>query len=69
MSCYFRHLGDVFKEPGIEITPSNRKIIDAKIHEIVGVQYKNCPKAWAEVKKWLANDDNRLKLIEALKNV
>ena len=51
MSCYFRHLKDVFAEAGEEVTKENKREIDRIIHEIVGVEYKNCPVAWAEVKK------------------
>ncbi len=46
MSCYFRHLGEAFKGTGIEVTRENKKLIDQKIHEFVGVPYKNCPETW-----------------------
>lgn len=56
MTCYFRHLGDVFKKAGIKVTGENRREIDKAIHRIVGVEYKNCPAAWRQVKKRLAQD-------------
>lgn len=31
--------------------------MDKVIHRIVGVEYKNCPAAWREVKKRLAADE------------
>ena len=57
MTCYFRHLDQVFKKAGIEVTPANRKEIDIAIHEIVGVNYPNCPAAWRQVKNRLAQDE------------
>jgi len=57
MTCYFRHLNEVFKKAGIKVTKENRQEIDKAIHSIVGVEYKNCPAAWKEVKKRLAEDE------------
>ena len=57
MTCYFRHLNEVFEKAGIEVTKRNRNEIDRIIHTIVGVNYKNCPAAWKEVKKRLAEDE------------
>ena len=42
MSSYFRHLNEIFKEAGIEPNPENKKLIDAKIHQLAGVPYKRC---------------------------
>ena len=57
MTCYFRHLQEVFQKAGIEVTKDNKREIDEVIHGIVGVEYKNCPAAWREVKKRLAEDE------------
>jgi predicted Fe-Mo cluster-binding NifX family protein len=57
MTCYFRHLKEVFNKAGIKITPANRKEVDMVIHEIVGVNYPNCPAAWRQVKNRLAQDE------------
>ena len=57
MTCYFRHLREVFKKAGIEVTGENKREIDRIIHNIVGVDYKNCPAAWKEVKKRIAEDE------------
>lgn len=46
MSCYFRHLKDIFAEAGIEVTASNKRQVDQAIHRLVGVKYKECPAAW-----------------------
>lgn len=57
MTCYFRHLKEIFKKTGIEVTKENRREIDRAIHTIVGVDYKNCPTTWREVKKRIAIDE------------
>lgn len=57
MTCYFRQLGEVFKKAGIEVTPQNRQQIDRIIHDVGGVDYKNCPAAWRQVKNRLAGDE------------
>jgi len=57
MTCYFRHLDQIFKKARINVTSENRKEIDRTIHGIVGVEYKNCPATWMEVKKRIAKDE------------
>ncbi len=57
MTCYFRHIQHVFKKAGIEVTSENKREIDRVIHGIVGVEYKNCPATWREVKKRIAEDE------------
>jgi hypothetical protein len=57
LTCYFRHLKDVFVRAGIKITKENKKEVDRVIHSIVGIEYKNCSAAWKEVKKRIANSD------------
>jgi hypothetical protein len=57
MTCYFRHLKEVFQKAGIEVNPQNRQQIDKIIHGIVGVKYKNCPAAWRQVKKRVTEDE------------
>jgi len=54
MSCYFRHMKDVFEEAGVEVTKDNKRAIDAAVHKAVGVPYKDCPSAWRAVKQLLA---------------
>jgi len=70
VTCYFRHLKEVFKKASIEVTPQNRTEIDRVIHDIVGVKYKNCPAAWRQTKNRLAQDQAGFvsKLKEALNN-
>jgi ribosomal protein L17 len=57
VTCYFRHLKEIFKKAGIEVTSENRHEIDRIIHKIVDVEYKNCPATWREVKKRIAEDE------------
>ncbi|MBE0481357.1 MAG: hypothetical protein IBX68_10315 [Dehalococcoidia bacterium] len=71
MSCYIRHLKGIFEEAGIELTPANKKEIDRTLHRMAGIEYKNCPAAWAQLKQYLADEQKRreivIKLREALK--
>ena len=57
MTCYFGHIRDIFKKAGIEVTSENKREIDRVIHSIVGVEYKNCPTVWREVKKRIKEDE------------
>lgn len=66
MTCYFRHLKEVFKKAGIEVTSENKREIDKIIHGLVGVEYKNCPAAWREVKNGIAQDEDGF--VSKLKN-
>ena len=59
MTCYFRNLKLIFEQIGVEITPVNRKEIDKKIHEMVGVPYSNCSAAWKAIKKRMAEDEQK----------
>ena len=58
MTCYFRHLGEVFRKAGIEVTPQNKRQLDKIIHELVKTTYKDCPSTWREVKKRIAADED-----------
>ena len=68
MSCYFRHMNDIFAEAGVEVTKENRKDLDRKVHEIVGVPYKDCPAAGRAVKAMMADDAGRRELVARLKS-
>jgi ATP-dependent Zn protease len=57
MTCYFRHLQNVFTKAEIEVRKENKREIDRVIHEIVGVKYKNCSDTWKEVKKRLSENE------------
>ena len=57
MTCYFRHLGEIFTKAGITVTKENKQELDKIIHSLVKVNYKNCPQTWKEVKKRIATDE------------
>jgi len=57
MSCYFRHIRDIMAEAGIEVTPKNKKQIDEAIHQIMGVNYKDCPATWKALKQEIAGEE------------
>lgn len=57
MTCYFRRLKQVFEKASIKVTPENKKEIDRIIHNIVGVNYKNCPETWRQVKIAILEDE------------
>lgn len=42
---------DIFAQIDIEITQENKKEIDRKIHEYLGVEYKNCSQTWKLIKE------------------
>ena len=70
MSCYFRHIKDILDEAGIEMSSGNKKQIDQAIHQIVGVNYKDCPETWKRLKQQVISDEQkRLDLIKKLQNV
>jgi hypothetical protein len=50
-------MSDVFGKAGVTVTKENKKDVDRVIHSIVGVEYKNCPATWKEVKKRMAEDE------------
>jgi hypothetical protein len=74
MSCYFRHMRDILEEAGVEITAKNKKDIDRIIHNLVDVEYKDCPPTWKKVKEHIRQDPKArerfiLRLKEALRAV
>ncbi len=58
MTCYSRHLQDVFSKAGIAVTKENKAHVDRIIHSMVGVEYKDCSAAWKQVKKRLEQDED-----------
>jgi len=57
LTCYFRHLKEIFEKAGIEVTSENRQKVDKIIHSIVALKYKDCPSTWKEVKKRITEDE------------
>lgn len=68
MSCYFRHLKDIFAEAGIEVTPANRKAVDEAVRRLLGTEDEHCPETWQRLKsEVLADPGKRWQFIEGLK--
>jgi hypothetical protein len=57
LTCYFRHLKEVFAKAGIEVTKENRRGSDRIVRSNVGMEYEDCPAIWREVKKRIAEDE------------
>jgi len=57
LTCYFRHLKDVFDKAGIEVTKKNKRDLDRAIHAHMGVEYKDCSSTWRAVKASLSEDE------------
>ncbi len=58
MTCYFRHMNEIFTELGVIVTSENKREIDKEIHKLVGVEYKNCSAAWKAIKKLRDEDES-----------
>jgi hypothetical protein len=57
MSCYFRHMKDILEAAGVVVTKENKTQIDRIIHNLVNVEYKNCPTTWKAVKERIRGDE------------
>jgi len=57
MTYYFRHIKPIFNKIRLEVTKENKKEIDKAIHDIVGVEYKNCSATWREVNQRINEDE------------
>ncbi len=62
MSCYFRHMQDVFEDLGITVTSENKKQMDAVLHRLVDVAYKDCSPTWKAIKEEIKVDPDRRKV-------
>jgi len=68
MSCYFRNIKDILLEAGIEVTPKNKKQLDQAIHQIMGVNYKDCPATWKALKQQIVVEQTRQDFIRKLQD-
>ena len=59
MSCYLRHLNQVFNTAGIKVTAENRKKADLAVHRIMGTVYKDCPLTWKKLKDEVLSDEKK----------
>lgn len=69
MSCYLRHMSELLKEAGIEVTKENKKDIDKALHSLVGVEYKNCSLTWKELKTMFQSEERRKTVVQKLKEL
>ena len=67
MSCFFRHIGDLFDEAGVDVTPKNRKALKARIATAVG-SAGDCSSMWKTVKQWRDDAGKRAELVEAIRS-
>jgi len=59
---------DILKEAGITVNPTNKKQIDQVFHQIVGVNYKDCPATWKALKQtFVADEQKRHELTQKLR--
>jgi hypothetical protein len=66
MSCYFRHMRDLFEEAGVEVTKESRKALHLHIAGLVGDEEAHCPTTWRLVKEWRDDPGKRAKLVARL---
>ena len=66
MSCYTRHLSDVFEALGVENNKDNRKTMDKSIRKILKTD-KPCPEVWKQLKAILADGEKKEDLVRKLK--
>ncbi len=48
---------NILDEAGVVVTKENKKEIDRIIHNLVNVEYKNCPTTWMTVKERIKGDE------------
>ncbi len=67
MSCYTRHLSELFAAAGIEHNRQNARWVDGQIRRILGKHGDGCPAVSKEVKAWLADAEKYNKLAVGLR--
>ena len=67
MSCYTRHLEELFNDIGFPFTKENKKVGDALIRKVLRMSKADCPDVWRKLKTVLADKDKKKSLIEKLK--
>ncbi len=68
MSCYLRHLTEILEEAGVELKgKAERTAVDKVIHELVGVEYKDCPNTWRMVKQLKSDAGFKAKLVSKVR--
>jgi hypothetical protein len=63
VTCYLRHLEDLLGSMGYTVDESNRKTLDKALHRAVGVRYRDCPMTWKKIKRSLAGEEEKERLM------
>jgi len=66
LTCYFRHLEEVFQKAGISVTSENRREIGRVVQSVVKMEGKHCPDVWREVRKRIK--ENNAEFVQELKH-
>lgn len=69
MSCYIRHLTDLFAQEGLEYNKPNRQKVDKKIRDMLDMSSEHCPEVWKKVKPMLADPEGRQNLQQIVREV
>jgi len=67
MTCYTRHLKEIFDDAGVEFTKENRRQADKLFKKWLGKT--DCPETWRELKIRLSDPSKRREVVENLKNL
>jgi hypothetical protein len=65
MTCYARHLKEIFDEAGVEFTKGNIKHADKYFKKWLGKS--DCPETWRELKIRLGDPSKREEVVKNLK--
>jgi hypothetical protein len=65
MTCYTRHLKEVFDKAGIEFTKENKRQADKHFKQWLGKT--NCSETWKELKTLLADSAKKEEVIKNLR--
>jgi hypothetical protein len=69
MSCYVRHLTELFAQEGLEYNKPNRQKVDKKIRALLELPREDCPVVWKRVKPMLADAEGRQSLEQIVREV
>jgi len=67
MTCYIRHLDEVFEDLGMEKNKENRRKLDLMIREKIKMKDADCSEVWARIKKITNNRSEMINLTNLLR--
>jgi len=68
MTCYFRHIGHIFRAATVEVVPDDEEDIDTFIRELLRIQEGSCHEVWYVLRPWIENPNMKQILIQALRD-